>query len=81
MKIRSFFSAVTACIAAFCGASGDGQPPQQYVNRPRPRMLFTAKPKRAPKLVASDRFYSNQRQRRKDARRANAAGVRNAFSR
>lgn len=78
MKIRSFFSAVTACIAAFCG-SGDNQPPQQYVNRP----MFRPAPKRVKprKPVADGRFHSNQRQRRKDARRANAAGVRNAFAR
>lgn len=79
-KLPSFKACLLACVARICGNGSDQQPPQVYVNRPRTRMLFAAKPKRQPKTVASGRFYSNQRQIRKDRRRANAAGVRNAFS-
>ncbi len=80
MRIPSLKSCLLALVARVCG-NGDQQPPQAYVNKPRPNLLFSTKPKHAPKLVASDRFHSNQRQHRKDNRRANAAGVRNAFAR
>jgi len=78
-KLPSLKSCLLACVARVCGNGSDQQPPQAYVNRP----IFRPAPKRVKpvKLTASDRFYSNQRQRRKDARRANAAGVRNAFAR
>jgi hypothetical protein len=77
-KLPSFRACLLACVARVCGNGSDQQPPQSYVNRP----MFRPAPKRVKpvKFVASDRFHSNQRQRRKDARLANAAGVRNAFS-
>lgn len=77
-KIPSLRSCLLACVARVCGNGSDQQPPQQYVNRP----LFKPVPRRVKplKLVADGRMYSNQRQRRKDARRAHAAGKRHAFS-
>ena len=78
-RIPSFKACLLACVARVCGNGSDQQAPQAYVNRP----IFRPAPKRVKpvKLTASDRFYSSQRQRRKDSRRANAAGVRNAFAR
>jgi len=75
MKLPALKTLLLALVSRF----GNQSAPTPYVNQPRPffRPRVEATPK-APRPTG--RFSSNQRQARKNRRRANAAGKRNAFA-